>query len=291
MCLWLSPECYTAPGAGKSLLWSVIIDGQLNRDPVASYGPPVIAAVQYPGGGQPIGHSGVRTDGNVTLHVLGANFGPPSAVGALVQYVRVQTPVQEVPVTSFTVLNHTTLEVVVPPGVGANLSLSVRVADQVSTSASTVAPTTFDYLAPVVSNLSSYSCPTTGCDLVVTGHNFGQATGASVDVVIGNPQDGSQSVRVATRAVYPAGDNGQPKVRPFEQVALTVPRGFGPGRAVQVLVYPSVYFELASSNDPIVDGAFLSYDPPVFAAVVTSLVTNGTADATQVFARFGPVSD
>lgn len=38
-------ECLTAPGGGKTLIWSVTIDGQKNRDPVASYGAPQVLAI------------------------------------------------------------------------------------------------------------------------------------------------------------------------------------------------------------------------------------------------------
>jgi hypothetical protein len=66
----------------------------------------------------PVGSNGIRTDGNVTLLVTGWNFGPASSAGPvgsgqgpLVQFVRVQSLVQELPVLAYTVLNHSTLSV------------------------------------------------------------------------------------------------------------------------------------------------------------------------------------
>jgi hypothetical protein len=291
-------DCYTAPGGGGSMLWTVQIDGQLNRDPVASYGAPQIfslARVGAAGQVAPVGPAGLPTAGNVTLLVSGANFGPASSAGPLgsgrgplVQYVRVLSQVQEVPVASFTVLNHTALRVVVGPGIGKNLTLRVGVAGQGSTSA---AGATLDYLPPVVTGVTPSRGPANAAGgvyaVVVSGVNLGLSAGASVSVIVGNPEDGSASGPVPATPLFPPGGVGQP----LEQVSFLMPAGFGTRRAVRVLVYPPLHPELASASDPLADGAvaFFDYPAPAVAAVVTSVVQNGTAAAEDVLARVGPV--
>ena len=285
-------------------MWTIVIDGQQNRDPIASYGPPVITNVQYApgsgGSGSPVGANGVRTDGQVDLLVSGANFGPPPGqqpYGTLVQYVRVQSPVAVSSVLAFLVVNHTTLRVTVGPGVGTNLSFVVSVADQVSTSTPAVpgGTVTFDYLPPIVTDVSpTHGATSTAAGLLVTlsGHNLGLSAAASVDVIVGNPEDGSVSSRIPAQPVFPPGDDGSPRVRAVEQVRFAVPAGVGPARAVRVLVYPALYVELAVSSDPTSVGSssFFSYDPPVVTSVVTALVGNDSVDAQSVLQRFGSVS-
>ena len=62
----------SAPGAGRSLGWTVVIDGQANRDPVTDYALPTITNVTYPNGTTlATGVNGIRTDGNVAMLVTG----------------------------------------------------------------------------------------------------------------------------------------------------------------------------------------------------------------------------
>lgn len=78
-------ECQSAPGAGRSLGWTIIIDGQANRDPVTSYGLPSITNVTYTDNITPVtGMHAVRTDGNLTLRLTG------NAVTATLLYVLIE---------------------------------------------------------------------------------------------------------------------------------------------------------------------------------------------------------
>jgi hypothetical protein len=64
----IAAACLTSPGGGSNLLWTIQIDGQVNRDPVANYGPPVIYSITYPSGGTV---TAIRTDGDVEVVVNG----------------------------------------------------------------------------------------------------------------------------------------------------------------------------------------------------------------------------
>ena len=41
--------CYTVPGAGAGLLWTIVIDGQVSRVSTTDYAPPVITGFSGPG--------------------------------------------------------------------------------------------------------------------------------------------------------------------------------------------------------------------------------------------------
>jgi hypothetical protein len=265
------------------------VDGQANQVPVTSYAVPVISSVVYPSNGVvPTGANGVRTDGNVTLRLIGNQFGPSTS--PLVQYVRVQSPISELPVLSFTVQSDTTLDVVIAPGVGKNLSFIVRVADQLSS----VTPAVFDYLSPSILVISPSSGPTfssTGFAVTLTGLNLGQSAGATVVVQVGNVEDSTLSAWIPAQPVFPPGDNGTARVRPNETVQFQLPPGVGLSRAVRLAVYPSIHSELAVYSNPVTDGAAarFSYSPPVLTAVVSGTVDPSTNDAVTARTVFGPV--
>ena len=188
----------------------------MNVDVTSGYAPPVINAIVHIDGSAVSGSGAISTDGNVTLLLLGSGFGPSttSPTGHLVQYLRVQTGIQELPVPSFTVLNHSTVAFVAPPGIGVAQRVSVMVLGQTSTSASTSAAS-FDYLPPRVTALSPSAVPANplGQSMLVVGHNFGlSAAGGAVAVRIGNPADGTETGLLPAQAVFPPGDNGKPKV-------------------------------------------------------------------------------
>lgn len=238
----------------------------------------------------PNGLNAIHTDGNVSMIIRGSNFGP--SVRPLVQWVRVTSPVAQYAVRSYTVLNDTALNVTVAPGVGKNLSFTVRVAEQDSP----ITPVTFDYLSPVVLGMLPPNGPTAsvnGFPVVIVGRNFGLSAGATVVVQIGNTEDSTVSALLPAQPVFPPGDDGTPKIRVNESVQFQLPPGVGTGRAVRVIVYPSVYNNLAVSSNPSSDGAgsLFNYDPPAVALVVASVLDlNSTFDVVTAQTLLGPVS-
>lgn len=265
-----------------------MIDGQANREPITGYAVPTLSSVVYPDTGvAPTGSNGISTDGNVTLQLLGADFGP--SIPPLVQYVRVTSSVAEYAVTSFTIVSDTVLNVTVGPGVGKNLSFTVKVAGQESP----VSTVSFDYLSPVIYGISPNSGPTGSAGFVVqiTGKNFGLSASATVLVKIGNVVDGTVSSYIPATAVYPAGDDGSPKQRVNETVAFVLPAGVGVNRTVQVFVYPSVYASLAVSSDPLLSGAvsLFSYEPPELSSVVSAILSNSSSDESVAQQLLGQV--
>lgn len=282
-------ECLTVTGGGKNLQWTIVIDGQANRVPITNYAVPTVSSLAYSGTGiVPTGVNGIRTDGNVSVILTGADFGPASA--PLVQWVRITSPVAQYPVTSFTVLSDTQLNVTVSPGVGANLSFAVSVAGQESP----VSLATFDYLPPSILSLSPATGPTfalTGYTVLVTGHNFGLSAGATVAVQVGNAEDNTRSAWIPAQPWYPPGDDGSPRVRANESVQFVLPPGVGTNRTVRVAVYPGLNADLAIISSPAADGApsFFSYQPPVVATIVSSILDNTTQDTSIAQALLGPV--
>ncbi len=70
-----------------------------------------------------------------------------------------------------------------------------------------------DYCGVLFFRRTSHAwCSVGGSVAVITGHNFGVSAGASVDILVGNPEDTSVSVRVPATPVFPPGDDGRPKV-------------------------------------------------------------------------------
>jgi hypothetical protein len=269
----------------------VVIDGQVNQDPITSYAPPYVSALVLDSGATPVGANGIPTDGGVAITVLGRNFGPPSASPlALVQWVRVVSVTQELAVSSFTVVNHTAIRVVMGPGVGRSLSVSVRAADQLS---STATSAVLDYLPPVVVSLTPSTGPTSGAGtlVLVSGHNFGLSADATVSVLLGNPEDNSVSARLPAQPVFPPGDDGKPKIRAIETVRFTLPPGAASLRAVRVLVYPGSLLAQAATSNPLSDGAgaMFSYLPPTVSAVFSALVVNNASEIAEAQSRLGPV--
>lgn len=283
-------DCLTSRGGGANLQWTIVVDGQANQVPVTNYAVPVITSVVYPSNGVvPTGTNGVRTDGNLTLRLIGGQFGPSTA--PLVQYVRVQSPVSELPVLAFTVQSDTILDVVIAPGVGKNLSFVVRVADQLSSAT----PAVFDYLSPSILAISPSSGPTfasTGFTVTLTGLNLGQSSGATVVVQVGNAEDSTLSAWIPAQPVFPPGDNGTARLRPNETIQFQLPPGVGLSRAVKLAVYPSIYSEFAVYSNPVTDGtaARFSYTSPTLTAVVSGTVDPSTNDAITARTLFGPVS-
>lgn len=291
---FLSPsllsECNTSSGGGKSLQWTIVIDGQANKEPITSYGPPTLSSVVVASSGLvPVGVNAIRTDGNITFQLLGQNFGPSTT--PLVQYVRATSSVAEYATTSFTIVSDSEIDVMVGPGVGKNLSFSVRVAEQDSLPTSHVS---FDYKSPAILAIHPSSGPTfaaSGFAVQVTGTNFGLSAGATVAIQFGNVEDNTMSGWLSAQPVFPAGDDGLPKQRPNETVQFQLPAGVGLNRAVRVIVYPSVYTELAVSSDPTADGAaaLFNYTDPVITTILSAILDNSTTEANIARSLLGPV--
>jgi hypothetical protein len=152
-------------GIGTMKSVKVTIEGQQsNVVPTWNYNKPVLNSLT-PGSGP--------TTGGTLVTATGNNFGPPGTLATVT--------VGGISATGVTVVNHTTLTFVTPPGAGLMQSVIITLAGQ-----SNDPGPTFNYEAPQIINISPVNGPTTGGNtVVVTGNNFGPP-GSSVQVSVDN---------------------------------------------------------------------------------------------------------
>ena len=74
MLLIAEPRCLTLPGAGKSLQWTVTVDGQVSELSSTDYAPPVITALSG------LGAVNASVYGNQDVVITGNYFGPTTAI-------------------------------------------------------------------------------------------------------------------------------------------------------------------------------------------------------------------
>lgn len=121
-----------------------------------------------------------------------------------------------------------TLQVALPPGVGANISLQVQIGGQWSN------PVLLGYLAPTVLGVSPQNGPTTGGTVLsVTGANWGSVTSPTFTI-------GGVACPLIPGSYVP--DAGQTVT-----AQCTLPRGQGLGLQTIVIVGGQASFSLASA--------------------------------------------
>ena len=119
-------ECITAPGAGFSHLWEIIIGGQLNTPATTAYAQPIISNITGAGSFQ------ADTSGNELVVIHGLNFGPIASAEkkSFLEKVTYGITGTEYTAKDCQVISHERIECKTVPGVGTHNIWLVRVAGQ-----------------------------------------------------------------------------------------------------------------------------------------------------------------
>ncbi len=207
-------RCVVTAGMGAALSWRVVVEGQANSMPLASYAAPVLHTVEFAEAGVTV----ADTQGGTLVSLRGRYLGND------VRYVSVSvtTPAGATVVPGCTlVTNHTVLSCPLPPGAGVVSLVTVSVLGQ----ATSFAPVGVAYAAPAISAVAPSAWPTdlAGVSVVVTGRGFGlPALAHQVNVtVVGVACGGLHSATLPVQDVT---------VRSDTQVSFTL--GTGPGHVV-----------------------------------------------------------
>jgi hypothetical protein len=207
-------RCTVTAGIGAAMSWRVVVEGQANSMPMASYAAPVLHTVEFSEADVTV----ADTQGGTLVFIRGRNFGND---GRYVS-VSVTTPAGAVAVPGCTlVTNHTVLSCPLPAGAGVVSMVTVSVLGQ----ATVFAPVGVAYAAPAISAVAPTDWPTdlAGVSVVATGRGFGPpALAHHVNVTVaGVACGGLQSVTLAVQDVT---------VRSDTQVSFTF--GAAPGPVV-----------------------------------------------------------
>jgi hypothetical protein len=282
--------CELPPGAGMSLEWTIIVDGQYNVAPTTSFAAPQVATVSLRGGA-----TRASTDGGDTVDLHGVNFGP----SALLQAVRYGPTGTEYTASNVTYFDHTWVAVTLAasrPGITSVFTLTA--ADQTSATSAQVVT----YADPLVVSISPRAADTladSSRPVVVTivGQEFGlMDANADVAVALGNAADGTLLPLVPVLSRSPtltdvASPTWPRPPSPIPQsVTFILPEGIGANRTVRVVAYPRgtpptlVAVAAMATQGP---AAVFSYNVPVIAWVVVDTITDA-ATLALVQASFPP---
>jgi hypothetical protein len=157
-------RCTVAPGIGAALSWRVVVEGQANSMPLASYAAPVLHAVEFAEAGVTV----ADTQGGTRVLIRGDNFGSDVRYAA----VTVTTPAGATPVPGCALTtNHTALTCPLPAGVGVLSLVTVTVLGQ----AAALAPVGLAYTSPAIAGVVPGAWPTdlAGAVVSLTGSGFG----------------------------------------------------------------------------------------------------------------------
>jgi hypothetical protein len=174
--------CQTAPGAGATLGWKLVLDSQPSSTPTTNYNPPVVSAIVYASNLQPV--TAANVNGGDVVQLIGQFFGPMpyrNASGALVSTSLVQRVLYgpsgtENVLLNWTAVSQTRIVAVLQPGIGVGLRFSVQVADQTSQPSAD----SFSYAIPQVLQLapnraSTFSSPAAPTLVTLLTRNFAEA--------------------------------------------------------------------------------------------------------------------
>lgn len=257
-------ECDTSPGVGDGLVWTVVIDGQMNQAPVTAYFEPKIT------GFSGAGSTGAATAGGQQVTVHGVNFGPPAGSNPPVGYGGPETQkpyptfldwvrygptgVEYQPVCS--VVADDEMTCVTTAGVGASLVWTASVEGQVGPR-STV---TFDYAAPRILEMSPNTSSTEGGGRIrVRGTNFGIEDINTLVYIRWNKQEAL--INTTAPRVVPASSHSLDTSERVHEVYFVLPSGWGIENTVEiasVATFPSS----GAVTTTYSESEFFAYNPP-----------------------------
>lgn len=283
-------DCALAPGAGESLVWKIAVDGQASTAPTTSFARPAITDVSF----SDPSVSFASGDGGDEVTVTGSGFG----LDFLQQSVTYGPMGSEYAVQSWTYVSHSELRAVLVPGVGANLSFVVRVADQ----ASTPFASGVSYVLPRITTTAptrggTAADPARPTIITVGGFDFGLINPAvEVEVAFGNDAD-SSVMRLPVTARSPSlAEVTDPTWTPAEvptpqSVSFALPEGLGANRTVRLVQYlrgtpaSAAQVRLTAPQASAPGAGLFSYDAPELVYInVRSIVDEATCAAMQAAA-------
>jgi len=116
-------RCFTAPGTGKGLSWTVYVDGQQSRSPTTNYAPPSISGYS-PATDLPVA-------GGAEVWIMGSNFGHPASSALLQSVTHGPVSGAEFDLTpACSLVNDTAIQCVSQPTISGDHRVVVTVADQ-----------------------------------------------------------------------------------------------------------------------------------------------------------------
>ncbi len=174
-CAVIEPQvairCTVTAGMGAAVSWRVVVEGQANSMPLASYAAPVLHAVEFAEAGVTV----ADTQGGTLVSLRGRNFG--NDVGYVA--VTVTTVAGATPVPGCTLAaNHTELLCPLPAGAGVVSLVTVSVLGQLSA----FPPAGLAYAPPVITGVGPavWSTDLSGMLVTVVGRGFGSPSLAHV---------------------------------------------------------------------------------------------------------------
>ena len=278
--------CSTTEGAGATLGWKLVLDGQASTTPSTSYNVPVVDTITYAAGGAAVTAANVN-GGDVVL-LTGSFFGPTSynGSGPLVQRVWYGLSGTEFVASNWTALGQTQIRVTLRPGVGVGLRFTVEVADQ--TSGPSVG--TFSYAVPQIlqiapSRAGTYSNPSSPTVITVVTKNMPLLDStSSYQLTFGQaPYSHVLPIQVPRGAVAIAGaTNADGTV--YLRFALPT-NGLGLGLGVQISVLQGTGNALVAQTNLSAATSFSYLDPAIANIIVTRALFSNATNLTGDYIR------
>jgi hypothetical protein len=263
-----SLSCDTAPGAGRTLAWSVVVDGVASVQPTTDYAPPDVTGVTLLDKVTLNPVAAADVNGGTIAKLTGTNFGPVSYNGSGVPLLQSATyglsgSDYAIAYGAWTVVSDTEVHFPLLPGSGKSLRFRLSVADQLSLT-SLVA---FDYASPSIDSLSPTNAGTDSparSPTIITGAVFNlpvRDTRSRISVLFG-PFPFTPTYPVTEQAIAAATlPNGA--VNTYFSLP---PSGAGRGIPVVYVVTSTVTGAELDRSPP----AYFSYDDPVIDAVTVT---------------------
>jgi hypothetical protein len=152
--------CLTAPGAGGSIIWQIIVDGLVSRQPSTGFAPPVIYGITIQDD-QGATLSQLSTSGNETLVITGDNFGIPDSEDLYLNSVTYGTRGFGYNAQDCKVVSPSVITCKSSPGVGSKLFFQVTVFNQTN-DLSNDALLSVSYRTPVITSMTPVNLQTVG---------------------------------------------------------------------------------------------------------------------------------
>ena len=253
-------SCVTVPGAGHDLHWRVNIDDQWSVNPSMDYQDPIITSIS----GDAV--TSADTNGGELITINGGNFGPDATLIESLTYGPSGT---EYVVTSFTLVDHSTITCNTVAGVGDSLSWQIVVAGQ----RSLPSEARLSYQSPEITDVSPRSVNTDGTSVVtIVGNNFGVGVVDAETRVAFYPPNGGRTMELPILELTSVNSS-------VDQLTVRILIGYGSEAKLKVLIgsqgVQESDFALIDYNDPVVTTVYSEIGPESCAPQCLALRING----------------